>query len=157
MGPFWALARLRSAMIGITISGDAYAAIVCTLPASSADAAGIAPDRECRVWLPRAVVIRLSALRGPGETFSDVILRLGSSGESLTLTEAAPSAAGSFTPPSALDARCLMTKRALSHNSKPSIGPLRFEDRVRALAIASCSEIPGTSISTPTTRLACRK
>jgi hypothetical protein len=47
-----------------------------------------------------------------------------------------------------------MTKRALSHNSKPSIGPLRFEDRVRALAIASCSEIPGGSISTPTTRLA---
>jgi hypothetical protein len=99
-------------MIGITISSKAYAAISATLPAGSAAEQEIVPDREYRVWLPRAVVIRLSALRGSGETFSDVILRLGSSGESLTLTEA-----------SALDARCLMTKRAPSQASQPSIGP----------------------------------
>jgi hypothetical protein len=67
-------------MIGISISGKAYAAIAATLPAGSAAEQEIAPDREYRVWLPRAVVIRLSALRGPGETFSDVILRLTDGG-----------------------------------------------------------------------------
>jgi hypothetical protein len=32
-------------------------------------------------WLPRAVVDRLRSLRGPGESFSDVILRLAAEGE----------------------------------------------------------------------------
>jgi predicted CopG family antitoxin len=63
------------AMIGITISAEAYAAI-SALPAGSAAEQEIAPEREYRVWLPRAVVNRLRALREPGETFSDVILRL---------------------------------------------------------------------------------
>jgi hypothetical protein len=87
MGPILGAGALRRAMIGITISGNAYAAIVSTLPASSADEAEIAPDREYQVWLPRDVVNRLRAMRGPGETFTDVILRLASSGE-LTLTGA---------------------------------------------------------------------
>jgi len=35
------------------------------------------PDREeYRVWLPRTLVDRLSALRRPGESYSDVILSL---------------------------------------------------------------------------------
>jgi hypothetical protein len=66
-------------MIGVTISGEAYAAIAATLPAQSA-VQEIVPDREYRVWLPRAVVIRLRALREPGETFSGVILRLADRG-----------------------------------------------------------------------------
>jgi len=28
------------------------------------------------IWLPRAVVDKLAALRGPGESYSDVILRM---------------------------------------------------------------------------------
>jgi hypothetical protein len=36
----------------------------------------VSPDSECLIWLPRAVVFRLLAMREPGETFSDVILRL---------------------------------------------------------------------------------
>jgi hypothetical protein len=73
-GPFWALARYR-AMIAITISAEAYAAIAPAPQAGSSEPA-IAPGREYRVWLSRDLVIRLRALRGPGETFSDVILRL---------------------------------------------------------------------------------
>jgi hypothetical protein len=62
-------------MIGISISGKAYAAIAATLPAGSVEPE-IVPDCEYRVWLPRGVVNRLRALREPGESFSDVILRL---------------------------------------------------------------------------------
>jgi hypothetical protein len=67
-------------MIGVTISGKAYAAIAFTLPVGSPFEAEIAPDHEYRVWLPRAVVNRLRAVREPGETFSDVILRLTDGG-----------------------------------------------------------------------------
>ena len=64
-------------MIAITISAEAYAVIAAARAGAEQD---IAADRECRVWLPRAVVARLRALRGPGETFSDVILRLADRG-----------------------------------------------------------------------------
>jgi hypothetical protein len=63
-------------MIGITISGEAYAAIAPVLPTRSTGAAEIRPDGEYGVWLPQAAVIRLIALREPSETFSEVILRL---------------------------------------------------------------------------------
>ena len=64
-------------MIGITISGRAYAAIAATLPAAEQE---ISPDGEYLVWLPRTAVDRLRALRAAGETFSDVILRLAARG-----------------------------------------------------------------------------
>jgi hypothetical protein len=64
-------------MIAITISAEAYAVIAA---ARSAGEREIVPDREYRVWLPRAVVERLRALRGPEETFSDLILRLAARG-----------------------------------------------------------------------------
>jgi hypothetical protein len=38
--------------------------------------AGVDANGQRYIWLPRAVVGRLRALRGPGESFSDVILRL---------------------------------------------------------------------------------
>ena len=66
---------LRQAMIGVTISGAAYAVIASTLPESSPSRAGNSSG-EYRVWLPRAVVNQLRALREAGETFSDVIPRL---------------------------------------------------------------------------------
>ena len=72
-------------MIGITISGEAYAAIARTIPGAEA-ADQIAPNREYRVWMPRDVVIRLSALRELGETFSDVILRLAARGSYAAIT-----------------------------------------------------------------------
>jgi hypothetical protein len=63
-------------MIGITISGKAYAAIAPILPGGASTELEIVPDREYLIWLPRAVVNHLRAFRTPGETFSDVILRL---------------------------------------------------------------------------------
>ena len=64
-------------MIGITISGKAYAAIAPTLPSRPPVEKEIVLDGEYCVWLPQTAVERLLALRKPGETFSDVILRLG--------------------------------------------------------------------------------
>jgi hypothetical protein len=67
-------------MIGITISGKAYAAIAPTLPPGSTVDGEAASDGEYRIWLPGDVVNRLRAYRAPGETFSDVILRLAQRG-----------------------------------------------------------------------------
>src|SRR6185437_1690659 len=74
-GPIQAAGALTR-MIGITISGKAYAAIADTLPARSAVEKEMAPDGEYYVWLPRTAVKRLLAQREAGETFSEVILRL---------------------------------------------------------------------------------
>lgn len=70
-------------MIAITISAEAYAVIAAALSGPEQE---IAADREYRVWLPRAVVERLRALRGPEETFSDVILRLADRGSLAAIT-----------------------------------------------------------------------
>ena len=50
-----------------------------TLPFGSVGYENAANERgERLIWLDRAVVDRLRSLRGPGESFSDVILRLAS-------------------------------------------------------------------------------
>ena len=72
-------------MIGITISGKAYATLAAALPGSTV-ADELAPDGEYRLWLPPDVVNRLRALRAPGETFSDLILRLAQRGSLAALT-----------------------------------------------------------------------
>ena len=84
-GIFGAL-RVSAAMIGITISGKAYAALSPTLPAGLAIGDELVPDREYQLWLPRSVVNGLRAQRAPGETFSDVILRLAARGSFAALT-----------------------------------------------------------------------
>ncbi len=64
-------------MIRISITPAAFAAIADTLPRGSvavepeADANG-----ERRVWVDLSVANKLSAIRGPGESLSDVILRI---------------------------------------------------------------------------------
>lgn len=67
-------------MIGITISGIAYAAILSMMPAGSIGETKIAPDGQYRIWLPQDVVERLRSLRQSGESFSGVILRLAERG-----------------------------------------------------------------------------
>jgi hypothetical protein len=63
-------------MIRISITATAFDAIAA-LPFGSAvferdpDATG-----EHQIWLARSVVDRLKAMRGPAESYSDVILRL---------------------------------------------------------------------------------
>lgn len=64
-------------MIRISITAEAFEAIKATLPLGSVafepevDAKG-----ERHIWLEPHVVNKLRLLRGPGESYSDVILKL---------------------------------------------------------------------------------
>ena len=69
-------------MVRIAISQAAFDAIARTMPFGSVNfEAGVDDKGDRYIWLPRAVVDRLRSLRGPGGSYSDVILRLASSGE----------------------------------------------------------------------------
>jgi hypothetical protein len=68
-------------LIRLTITPAAYAVIVATLPASAGLEQNSAPNGEFYVWLEPIYVERLRALRGPGETYSDIILRLAEASE----------------------------------------------------------------------------
>ena len=62
-------------MVRIAISQAAFDAIAATMPFGSVNfEAGVDDNGERYIWLPRAVVDRLRSLRGPGESYSDVIL-----------------------------------------------------------------------------------
>jgi hypothetical protein len=64
-------------MIRIAISQAAFEAIAATLPLGSvAFEAELDANGQRYVWLEPAVVNRLRSLRGPGESYSDAILRL---------------------------------------------------------------------------------
>ena len=63
-------------MIRITITPAAYDAIAATLPSSVGLETQRASNGDYYVWLDPRYVDRLKALRGPGESYSDVILRL---------------------------------------------------------------------------------
>jgi len=64
-------------MIRIAISVAAYEAISATLPLGSVAYETDPTERgERTVWLEEAMADRLGAMRGPGESFSDAILRL---------------------------------------------------------------------------------
>ena len=68
-------------MIRIAISQAAFDAIARTMPFGSVNfEAGVDDKGERYIWLPRAVVDRLRSLRGPGESYSDVILALTAGG-----------------------------------------------------------------------------
>jgi hypothetical protein len=64
-------------MIRIAITPAAYAVIAASMPWGTV---GVEPQRAASgdyfIWLARDVVNKLKALRGRGESFSDVILRL---------------------------------------------------------------------------------
>lgn len=64
-------------MVRIAISQAAFDAIAATMPLGSGgyEAEGNETG-ERLIWLPAAVVDRLKALRGPSESYGDVILRL---------------------------------------------------------------------------------
>ena len=62
-------------MIRITITAAAFDAVVATLPIGSVGYKNATNDRgERYVWLEPYVVDRLDQMRGPGESYSDVIL-----------------------------------------------------------------------------------
>jgi hypothetical protein len=64
-------------VIRIAITEAAFDAIAATLPLGSVGYENESNERgERYVWLDHGVVNRLRAMRGPGESYSDVILRL---------------------------------------------------------------------------------
>ena len=64
-------------MVQIAISQAAFDAIAKTLSLGSVGFENATNEKgERLIWLDRAVVDRLRAMRGPGESYSDVILRL---------------------------------------------------------------------------------
>jgi len=63
-------------MIRIAITPAAYAAIASTLPSSVGVEPQRAPNGDFHIWLEPRFVDRLRAMRGPGESYSDAILRL---------------------------------------------------------------------------------
>ena len=64
-------------MVRIAITQAAYDAICATLPLGSVAVEAEANERgERYVWLEAAMVDRLGAMRGPGESYSDVIMRI---------------------------------------------------------------------------------
>ena len=64
-------------MVRIAISVEAFEAIARTLPLGSVGYEAEANERGERViWLEAAMVDRLGAMRGPNESYSDVILRI---------------------------------------------------------------------------------
>jgi hypothetical protein len=67
----------RAAVIAISITPEAYEAVKATLPEAADSWPAQTDDRGLiRVWLDRQFVDRLRAMRGPGESYSDVILQL---------------------------------------------------------------------------------
>jgi hypothetical protein len=69
-------------MIRIAISQAAFDAIASTLPLGSVGyEAEVGANGERLIWLAPNMIDRLHALRGPGESYSDVILRLAGGGE----------------------------------------------------------------------------
>jgi hypothetical protein len=64
-------------MIRLQISAEAYEAIAQTLPLGTvAVEPTVDANGQRLIWLDPAVVNRLRAMRGPGEDYSAVILRL---------------------------------------------------------------------------------
>ena len=68
-------------MIRIAISQAAFEAIARTLPFGDVSFENQIDEHGQRlIWLPRDVLDRLRRLRGPGESYSDVILRVAAGG-----------------------------------------------------------------------------
>lgn len=68
-------------MVTIAITSEAFAAIVAMLPDRRKAAVRREGSRGRYVaTLPNGVLDRLKALRGPGESYSEVIIRLAKAG-----------------------------------------------------------------------------
>jgi hypothetical protein len=64
-------------MIRIAISVEAFEAIARTMPLGTVGYEAEANERgERLIWIEDAMADRLSAMRGPGEGYSEAILRL---------------------------------------------------------------------------------
>jgi hypothetical protein len=79
-------------VIRIAITVEAFEAIASTLPLGSVGYQNEINERgERLIWLDHAVVARLRAMRGRGESYSDVILRIAVEGARHSLLAVAQS------------------------------------------------------------------
>ena len=67
------------AMIGLPVTPAAYEAVKRIFP-NTIGAATVSADGLIRVWLDQNDAERLGRFRSPGETYSDIILRLAKQG-----------------------------------------------------------------------------
>jgi hypothetical protein len=68
---------MRTCMVTISITVKAYNAVTATLPHGDVAQAPQFDERgDVRFLVDRKTLDRLTALRGPGESYSDVILRM---------------------------------------------------------------------------------
>jgi hypothetical protein len=69
-------------MIRIAITAAAFEAIKATLPLGSV---GFEPEPDAKgertIWIDDRQADKLAAMRGPGESYSDVILRIAAVGQ----------------------------------------------------------------------------
>jgi hypothetical protein len=64
-------------MIGITVAAEAYSAIKATLPADTQTWPTRPGDLgDVVIWPDQAVLDRIEGMRGPGESCSDMIIRV---------------------------------------------------------------------------------
>ncbi len=68
-------------MVTISITGEAFAAIEATLPNGTQGEARPDGKGGYAIVLPHGVLNRLKAMRGAGESYSDVILRIAKGGD----------------------------------------------------------------------------
>jgi hypothetical protein len=74
------VSRFSKNLLRIAITRAAFEAIARTLPLGNVGYENKTNEEGNRlIWLDRAVVDRLRAMRGPGESYSDVILRIADS------------------------------------------------------------------------------
>jgi hypothetical protein len=72
----------RAALVRIAITQAAFDAIARTLPFGDVGYENTTDEHGNRLtWLPRDVLDKLNHLRGPGESYSDVILGLAGQGD----------------------------------------------------------------------------
>jgi hypothetical protein len=67
-------------MISISITAEAYEAIKAALAERGGVPPRPGPDGLIRIWLDRKSVDRPGQMPGPGESYSDMILRLAKAG-----------------------------------------------------------------------------
>lgn len=80
--PLYDNAVYIAAMIRIAVSLAAYEAIVATLPDDRTPRAPMRLENgDCALFLDHRTIDRLTRLRGPRESYSDVILRLTAADE----------------------------------------------------------------------------
>jgi predicted CopG family antitoxin len=67
-------------MISIPILDEAYEALKARNPGMDQDLTSRGPNGQMRIWVDRTFLDQLLELRHPGESYSDVILRVAETG-----------------------------------------------------------------------------